>query len=81
MADHSEVLLAAAIASAGITFTADWLAGPALRDGRLAEVLPGWGGCEDGGVYAIMPPGRMVPAKTRVFVDEVASVIKAGWIR
>ncbi len=81
VADHSEVLLAAAIAGAGITFTADWLAGPALRDGRLAEVLPGWGGREDGGVYAIMPPGRMVPAKTRLFVDEIASTIKAGWIR
>ena len=25
-----------------ITFTADWLAGPALRTGALVEVLPGW---------------------------------------
>ncbi|WP_019904799.1 LysR family transcriptional regulator [Methylobacterium sp. 77] len=81
VADHSEVLLAAAIADAGITFTADWLAGPALRAGELVEVLPGWGGREDGGVYAVMPPGRLVPAKTRLFVDEVAAAIKAGWIR
>lgn len=81
VADHSEVLLAAAVEGAGITFTADWLAGPALRDGSLVEVLPGWGGREDGGVYAVMPPGRLVPAKTRLFVDEVASAIKAGWVR
>ncbi|TXN22665.1 LysR family transcriptional regulator [Methylobacterium sp. WL9] len=78
-ADHSEVLLMAAVGGAGIAFAADWLAGPALRDGTLVEVLPGWVGREDGGVYAILAPGRLVPAKTRLFVDEVANVIKAGW--
>lgn len=81
VSDHSEVLLAAALAGAGITFTADWLAGPGLRDGRLAEVLPGWGGPERGGVYAVLPPGRLVPAKTRLFVDAVAGAIRAGWAR
>ncbi|MER2267775.1 LysR family transcriptional regulator [Methylobacterium oxalidis] len=79
VADHSEVLLLAAIDGAGITFTADWLAGPALRAGSLVEVLPGWGGREEGGVYAILPPGRLVPAKTRLFVDAVAQAIRAGW--
>ena len=81
VADNSEALLAAAIAGAGITFTADWLAGPALRAGDLVEVLPGWTGKEDGGVYAILPPGRLVPTKTRLFVDEVAQVIKSDWSR
>ena len=81
IADHSEVLLAAAIGGAGITFTADWLAGPALRAGTLVEVLPGWGGKGSGSVYAIMPPGRLIPTKTRLFVDEVATFIKAGWAR
>jgi DNA-binding transcriptional LysR family regulator len=80
IADHSEILLMAAMAGAGITFVADWLAGPALRDGRLIEVLPGWGGKESGGVYAILPPGRLVPTKTRVFVDEIVQAIKAGWV-
>ncbi|PXW65911.1 LysR substrate-binding domain-containing protein [Methylobacterium sp. B4] len=73
--------LAAAVAGAGITFTADWLAGPALREGRLVEVLPGWGGRETGGVYAVLPPGRLVPAKTRLFVDAVSHGIRAGWAR
>lgn len=81
IADHSEVLLMAAVGGAGIAFTADWLAGPALRDGTLVEVLPGWTGRESGGVFAILAPGRLVPAKTRLFVDEVASAIKAGWVR
>jgi DNA-binding transcriptional LysR family regulator len=80
-ADYSEVLLLAALDGAGITFTPDWLAGPALREGRLVEVLPGWGSEEGGGVYAILPPGRLVPAKTRLFVDEVACAIKADWAR
>lgn len=81
VADHSEVPLAAAVAGAGITFTADWLAGPALREGHLVEVLPGWGGRERGGVYAVLPPGRLVPAKTRLFVDAIAHGIRAGWAR
>lgn len=80
VADNAEILLVAALAGAGITFVADWLAGPALRDGRLIEVLPGWGGKESGGVYAILPPGRLVPTKTRVFVDEIVQAIKAGWV-
>ncbi|HET6321047.1 MAG TPA: LysR substrate-binding domain-containing protein [Hyphomicrobium sp.] len=80
-ADNSEVVLSVAIAGAGITFTSDWLAGPALREGKLREVLPGWGGKGEGGVYAVLPPGRLVPAKTRLFVDEVARSIKAGWAK
>ncbi len=80
-ADNSEAVLSVVIAGAGITFTADWLAGPALREGKLREVLPGWGGKGEGGVYAVLPPGRLIPAKTRLFVDEVAKSIKAGWAR
>jgi DNA-binding transcriptional LysR family regulator len=81
IADNSEVVLSAAIAGAGITFTADWLAGPAMREGKLIEVLPGWGGKGEGGVYAILPPNRLVPAKTRLFVDEICEAIKSGWAR
>ena len=40
-------------------------------------MLLGWAVCEDGGVYAAMPLGRLVPAKTRLFVDEGATAIKA----
>jgi len=81
VADNSEIVLSAAIAGAGITFTSDWLAGPALRAGKLREVLPGWGGKGQGGVYAVLPPGRLVPAKTRLFVEEIAKSIKAGWAK
>ncbi len=79
VADNSDVVLMAAIEGAGITFTPDWLAGPALRERKLVEVLPGWGGKADGGVYAILPPGRLLPTKTRLFVDDIAKSIRAGW--
>lgn len=81
VADNSEVVLMAAIAGAGITFTPDWLARPEIRAGRLVEVLPGWSGKAEGGVYAILPPGHLVPTKTRLFVDEVSKSVKAGWAR
>jgi DNA-binding transcriptional LysR family regulator len=77
--DNSEVVLMAAIEGAGIAFTPDWLAGPEIRAGKLVEVLPGWGGKAEGGVYAILPPGQLIPTKTRFFVDEIAKSIKAGW--
>ena len=79
IADNSEAAVAAAIAGTGITFTADWLVGPAIREGQLVEVLKGWGGQGDGGVFSVLPPGRLVPTKTRIFVDEIAKSIKSGW--
>lgn len=81
VADNSEAVVMAAIEGMGVTFTADWLAGPAMREGKLVEVLPGWGGKGEGGVYAVLPPGRLIPAKTRLFVDEIATAVKSGWAR
>ncbi|WP_435481033.1 LysR family transcriptional regulator [Variovorax sp. RT4R15] len=81
LGDSSEALLIAAISGVGIILTPDWLAGPALREGQLVRVLDGWDGPDNGGVYAIMPPGRLVPNKTRVFVDEITQSIQAGWVR
>lgn len=70
-----------AVDGAGIALLPDWLVGPSLHQKKLVHVLPGWTGKGDGGVYAILPPGRLVPTKTRVFVDIVAETIKAGWGR
>lgn len=75
--DNADVALVAAIEGAGIVLTADWLAGPALRDGRLVEVLPGWTARGNGGVYAVLPPGKLVPAKSRAFVDYFASALRS----
>lgn len=76
--DNSEALLLAAIQGAGIILTADWLAAAAIREGALTEVLPGWEGAGEGGIYAVMPPGRLIPTKTRLFVDEITASIRKG---
>lgn len=77
--DNSEALLSAAIDGLGIVLLPDWLAGAAVKEGKLLEVLPGATGAEAGAVFAVMPPGRLIPVKTKVFVDAVVRVIKAGW--
>ncbi|GAB5343122.1 LysR family transcriptional regulator [Pseudomonas fluorescens] len=79
ISDSSESLLQAAVEGVGIILTPDWLAGAAVRDGKLVQVLTQWEGAEAGGIYAVMPPGRLVPTKTRVFVDQITHAIQAGW--
>lgn len=75
--DNSEANLSAAIAGLGIVLTSDWLASSALRAGQLSEVLPGWSAGGEGGVYVVMPPGKLVPAKTRAFVDFVTDEFRS----
>ena len=79
--DNSEAMLSAAIDGIGIALAADWLAGPAIREGKLVEILPGWEADLGGGIYAVMPPGRLVPIKTRLFVDEISESIRSGWYK
>jgi DNA-binding transcriptional LysR family regulator len=47
----------------------------AVRQGRLVRVLPGWS-LPRGGVYAVYPPGRFVPAKVRAFIDFYSAWLK-----
>jgi len=81
--DNSEAALAAAIDGAGIILAPDWLAGTALHYGTLVEILPGWTVKGDGGVYTVLPPGRLIPKKSRAFVDYLAAELKGerGWQR
>jgi DNA-binding transcriptional LysR family regulator len=63
-----EVLYAAALAGMGVAGLPTFMVSEALRDGRLARVLPEW----HGGVlklYAAMPTRKHVPTRTRAFVD------------
>ena len=39
-----------------------------LRSGELVRLLPEWT-LPSGGIYAVHPPGRHVPAKVRAFID------------
>ena len=74
--DNSEALLQAALDGIGIALVPEWLAAAELRDGKLQHVLPDWQGNQKGGGYALMPPGRLIPAKTRVFLDHIINHIR-----
>lgn len=63
-----EVLLHAAIAGIGLTIMPTFIAGDAIRTGKLVMVLEGYD-IMDSHVYAVYASRRFVPAKIRVFVD------------
>ncbi|HEX7666884.1 MAG TPA: LysR family transcriptional regulator, partial [Polyangiaceae bacterium] len=72
LADDADAVLAAAVQGLGIMLATDWFAGPELRDGRLVPVLPGWTTDERTAVYIVHPSSRLLPPKTRAFVDWIA---------
>ncbi|MFN4272576.1 MAG: LysR family transcriptional regulator [Aliihoeflea sp.] len=66
---------AAAISGLGIAPLPDFIAADALRDGRLVSVLEDWVP-KGGGVFAVYPHRRYLPAKVRVLVDFLAKWFK-----
>jgi len=83
VSDDGEGLLAACLQGAGILPAPQWLIGRELAEGRLQRVLPQWKIDYDGAVHAVLPPGRLVPAKTRAFVDRLAREFEPQppWLR
>ena len=82
VSDDGEALAIAAADGAGVMLASEWLVKRQLTDGRLVRVLPDWSVENDGAdaVSAILPPGRLVPAKTRAFVEWVATAFTpAPW--
>ena len=69
--DNAEALRLAAVGGCGIAFLATFLVGEDLRAGRLVRLLDGWS-VPDAGVFAVHPPGRLVPSKVRAFVSFLA---------
>jgi DNA-binding transcriptional LysR family regulator len=64
----TEVLLDGALSGLGIALLPAYSVVDDLRSGRLAQVLPGWRSPEIG-IFALLPSGRFVDAKTRAWVD------------
>ncbi|MFK3647817.1 LysR family transcriptional regulator [Lysobacter enzymogenes] len=83
VSDEGEGLLAACVQGAGILPAPEWLIGRELADGRLVRVLPQWRADYDGAIHVVLPPGRLVPAKTRAFVDRLAQEFEPAppWLR
>lgn len=67
-ANSPELLIQLARAGAGIAAVPDHFAEPHLRKGLLRRVLPRW--CSPSHTaWAVFPGRKLMPAKTRVFVD------------
>jgi DNA-binding transcriptional LysR family regulator len=66
---------AAAIAGLGYAPLPDFIAEPAIESGKLVSVLDDWAPT-GGGIFAVYPHRRYLPAKIRVFVDYLARWMK-----
>jgi DNA-binding transcriptional LysR family regulator len=71
-------LVARVAAEAGLGFAIlpDFVAAPALKAGRLVTVLDAWMP-SGGGIFAVYPHRRYLPAKVRALVDFLAAWFKA----
>ena len=73
-ANDSEALLDVALAGLGVALLPTWLAGAAVRDGRLIRLLPGWtAGLAPGdrAIWGVYPPKKILSPKVRVFLDHI----------
>lgn len=83
LSDDNEGLLIACIAGAGIMPVAEFLIVRELAEGRLVRVLPDWRFDYEAAVQIVLPPGRLVPAKTRAFIERLTREFtpEAPWNR
>jgi DNA-binding transcriptional LysR family regulator len=75
--DSSSTLRALLEQGAGVSVLDHPSVTPLVRDGRLVRLLPQWT-LPEGGVYAVFPPGRHVPAAARAFVESYRKTLHAG---
>jgi DNA-binding transcriptional LysR family regulator len=73
----TELLLRAAVDGAGVAVTSRLLAAEHLARGELVHILPGWIFSRYT-VYAALPSGRMLPARTKVFLDFLSQQAQAA---
>jgi DNA-binding transcriptional LysR family regulator len=66
--DAPSALLALIQQGVGISTLEEMSALAAIKAGKLVQLLPDWS-LPKGGFYAVLPPGRHVPAKVRAFID------------
>lgn len=66
--DSSATLRSLLLHGAGVSAVDQFSVAESLRTGQLVRLLPQWS-LPQGGVYAVLPPGRHVPAKVRAFID------------
>lgn len=73
-ANSPDVLIRLARSGAGVVAVADFFAEPYLARGELQRILPAW--ClPDAQCWAVFPGRRLMPAKTRAFIDMLAKAM------
>ena len=71
-ANSPELLIRLARGGAGVAAVANYFAEPYVKAGELRRLLPGW--CPQPTVaWAVFPGRRLMPAKTRVFLDALSA--------
>lgn len=68
LADNAQMLLAAALAGAGVAYGPAFVFGEHLAGGALERVLPSYA-TQPLGIHAVYPSARLVGAKVRRFID------------
>jgi len=71
-ANSPELLMRLARAGMGITALGDHFVVPYVRSGELVPVLPDWS-LPSAPCWAVFPGRRLMPARTRVFIDAMES--------
>lgn len=71
-ANSPELLMRMALKGAGITILNDHFALPYLQSGELVQVLPDWR-LPPVTAWAVFPGRRLMPARTRVFLDALTA--------
>jgi DNA-binding transcriptional LysR family regulator len=81
--DDGSSMVLAALAGGGIMLASEWSCGRHLAEGSLVRVLPDWRMDHEGNAQIVLPPGRLVPAKTRLFIERVIAEFSpsAPWSR
>jgi DNA-binding transcriptional LysR family regulator len=74
-ANSPDVLIRLARRGAGVVAVANFFAEPYLVRGELVRILPDW--ClPDAECWAVFPGQRLMPAKTRVFIDMLSKTMQ-----
>ena len=77
VANSPELLIRLARAGAGVAAVANYFAEPYVRAGELRRLLPHW--CLAPSVaWAVFPGRRLMPAKTRVFLDALTAELSVS---
>ena len=74
LANSPDLLLRMALTGSGIATSANGSAASHVEKGDLLRILPEWAMPDSTG-YAIFPGRRLMPAKTRVFLDMMEAML------